>query len=126
MPSCSPIVGRIGEMIMIWLADENTSSQSVNTIRNGDAPSPAFPAGRGSTGGDGSPGGGAADDGGSSGPLTVCRRAGAEARGDGPPLASSPVPMDEPGGALDSGHQHELEHVDVQIGRAPRREADRS
>ena len=33
IPSSSPIRGRMGEMIIVWLADENTSSQSVNTIR---------------------------------------------------------------------------------------------
>jgi hypothetical protein len=28
-------MGRIGEMIIVWLADENTSSQRVKTTRSG-------------------------------------------------------------------------------------------
>src|SRR6056297_1941937 len=34
--SSSPIRGRIGEMIMIWLADEKTSSQRAKTMTPGD------------------------------------------------------------------------------------------
>ena len=33
MPNSSPIKGKIGAMIMIWLEAENTSSQSVKMIR---------------------------------------------------------------------------------------------
>jgi hypothetical protein len=36
MSSCSPIWGRMGEMIMIWLLAENTSNQSEKTMRYGE------------------------------------------------------------------------------------------
>ena len=37
MSNCSPIWGRMGEMIMIWLLAENTNNQSEKTMRFGEA-----------------------------------------------------------------------------------------
>src|SRR5690349_14269829 len=96
MSSSAPIMGRIGEMIIVWLADEKTSSQSVKTITSGDLGSDVEPF--------------------DAEALDISAGGTAVVVEPGEPTlkpCSSPLSMDERGRALGGRHHHHVEDVHV-------------